>query len=108
MNERTEGKRDLSARKVEMARAIGKVNEVVFSAISNMSDEEAGKGVTPSEERPALTSYEEQVARDLFIQVFPDLVRGVPHSSLKEATEKTVAALVAGITALREASGSKP
>lgn len=67
----------------------------------DMSEKEEGV-------QQVLTQGEAETANRLFEVVFPDLVRGVHHNSLKEATEKTVAALAAGLIALREASGNKP
>jgi len=60
------------------------------------------------DEQQMLTQDEAEIASRLFQDVFPDLVRNAHQISLKEATEETVAALVAGLIALREASGNKP
>lgn len=53
------------------------------------------------DEQAGLTPAEREIARDLFRAVFPDLVRTVHHGQLETATEKTVAALVAGLLILR-------
>ena len=47
-----------------------------------------------------------RMIENMFCAAWPDLVRQTPASELKAATEMTVAALVAGVTALRQLSGS--
>lgn len=55
-----------------------------------------------------LTEDEQVIASILFRQMFPDLVRLHFNSDVKKATTDAVAALKAGLIALREASGRKP
>lgn len=52
-----------------------------------------------------LSNCEQIAAKELFQRVFPDLVRLHINSDLKKATTEAVAALKAGLVALREHEG---
>ena len=62
--------------------------------------------ITPTEAE--LTRSESVLAQQIFQQVFPELVRRLPPEALEKEAAKTAAALVVGITALREATGNRP
>lgn len=69
------------------------------------------ENLQPNAEQPdvaELSNCEQIVAKELFKQVFPELVRLHFNSDLKKATTDTVAALKAGLIALRGASGNRP
>lgn len=59
-------------------------------------------------ENAELTEQERVIANDLFAEVFPDLVRKTDMGCLEEAATACVAALKAGLIALRKGSGSTP
>lgn len=68
------------------------------------------ENLQPNAEQPdvaELSNCEQIVAKELFQQVFPELVRMKLSSDLKKATTDTVAALKAGLIALREESGNR-
>ena len=54
-----------------------------------------------------LTEGEQLIAGRIFEQVFPDLVRLHFNNDVKKATADAVAALKAGLIALREESGNR-
>ena len=69
------------------------------------------ENLQPNAEQPdvaELSNCEQIVANELFRQVFPELVRMKLSSDLKKATTDTVAALKAGLIALRVAPGNRP
>lgn len=55
-----------------------------------------------------LTRSESVLAQQMFQQAFPELVRRLPPETLEKAAAKTAAALVVGITAIRQATGNRP
>ena len=69
------------------------------------------ENLQPNAEQPdvaELSNCEQIVANELFRQVFPELVRMKLSSDLKKATTDTVAALKAGLIALRIAPNNRP
>lgn len=62
--------------------------------------------ITPTEAE--LTRSESMLAQQMFQQAFPELVRRLRPNELEEAAAKTTAALVAGLIAIREATGNRP
>lgn len=72
-----------------------------FGAASQMRPPNA------TDQKEALTSREAVVAEEMFRQVFPILVQQTPISEIRKAATETVAALRAGLDALRaNASGA--
>jgi len=68
------------------------------------------ENLQPNAEQPdvaELSNCEQIVAKELIKQVFPELVRLHFNSDVKKATADAVAALKAGLIALREVSGSR-
>lgn len=66
------------------------------------------ENLQPNAEQPdvaELSNCEQIVAKELFKQVFPELVRLHFNRDLKKATTEAVAALKAGLVALREHEG---
>ena len=100
--EKDMSEKSMQDRVADLADAMSRANLELASVIGAVAADAAGKEATPSAAGEAvLTRDEECVARELFIQVFPDLVRKESSVTLKAATEKAVTAIKAGLISLR-------